>query len=166
MEMYLIAFVIIILLIAVVLFIRRPQGGSNPREVELLRKDKETAVLQLARAEQQVESLAAEKERVTLLLREEQQRLHDELQDTRRQLAEAERSLESARARYQSQQELLEAQKEEIAAIRKQFNAEFQVIANTILAEQTLTLTGTHSLSLDQNLIQPKDTLKTSEEKV
>src|SRR5690606_33913667 len=97
---------------------------------------------------------------------EEQQRLHDELQDTRRQLAEAERSLESARARYQSQQELLEAQKEEIAAIRKQFNTEFQVIANKILEEKTQKFTDTHSRSLDQILSPLKDKLKTFEEKV
>ena len=166
MEMYLIAFAIVILLIAVVLFIRRPQGGSSQQELELLRKDKETAVLQLARAEQQVENLAAEKERVTLLLREEQQRLHDELQQTRRQLAEAERSLEAVRVRYQSQQELLEAQKEEIVAIRKQFNTEFQVIANKILEEKTQKFTDTHSRSLDQILGPLKDKLKTFEEKV
>lgn len=166
MEIYLIAFASVVLLIAVVLFIRRPPAGSAPQELELLRRDKEAAVLQLARAEQQVESLAAEKERVTLLLREEQQRLHDELQQTRLQLAEANRQLEAAKARYQSQQELLDAQKEEISAIRKQFNTEFQVIASKILEEKTQKFTDTNSRSLDQILGPFKDRIKTFEEKV
>ena len=166
MEIYLIVFAIVILLIAVVLFLRRPRASAAQQNLELLRREKETAVLQLARAEQQVESLAAEKERVTLLLREEQQRLHDELQETRQQLSEANRQLEAARARYQSQQELLDAQRGEITAIRKQFNTEFQVIANKILEEKAQKFTDTNSRSLDQILGPLKDRIKTFEEKV
>src|SRR5690606_27608151 len=158
MEIYVVAITLVVLLIAVaILFVRRPGMAHNTQEVVQLRAEKEALTIELARAQQQVESLGAEKERVTNLLREEQQRLRDELQQTREQLKEANKSLESARAYYQSQQERLEAQKEEIELIKKQFNTEFQVIANKILEEKTQKFTETNSRSLDQILGPLKD---------
>src|SRR5690606_22442964 len=111
MEIYLIAFLFIALAIAVVQLVRRPRLQSDPREMaavqELatLHQEKEALAIRLARAEQQVENLAAEKGTITSMLREEQQRLIGELQEERSRLAEAQRALESARAYYKSQQE-------------------------------------------------------------
>lgn len=167
MEIYLIGFALVILIIAVVLFISRPkQVAEHGAELETLRKEREVLSIQLARAEQQVESLQAEKERITALLREEQQRLLGELQQAREQWAAAERSLESARAYYKSQQEKLQEQKAEIETIKQQFNTEFQVIANKILDEKTQKFTETNTRSLDQILSPLKDKIKTFEEKV
>src|SRR5690606_14687825 len=103
---------------------------------------------------------------IAALFREEQQRLHGELQQTRELLVKAEKSLEGSRAYYQSQQERLEEQKVEIETIKKQFNTEFQVIANKILEEKTQKFTETNSKSLDQILTPFKDKIKTFEEKV
>src|SRR3546814_1294036 len=100
------------------------------------------------------------------LFKEELQRLRDELRQAREELAKADKSLESGRAYYQSQQERLEAQKEEIEIIKRQFNTEFQVIANKILEEKTQKFTETNSKSLDQILGPLKDKIKTFEEKV
>src|SRR5690606_4248242 len=119
MEIYLLTFSLIVLLIAVLLLFLRRSGGPNIAERETLRRQKEDLVIQLARAEQQVESLAAEKGR-----------LADELRNTREQLLMVERSRENLRAYQHSQQEKLQEQKAEIEAIKRQLNTEFQVIAN------------------------------------
>src|SRR5690606_38193172 len=167
MEIYLIAAALVILtVVVVVLLIRRPGHTGGGQELAVLRQEKEALVVQLARAEQQVESLTAEKERVTALLREEQQRLIDELHDARTRLADAEKGLENARAYYKSQQEKLLEQKAEIETIKQQFNTEFQVIASKILEEKTQKFTETNSKSLDQILTPLKDKIKTFEEKV
>lgn len=172
MEMYLIAVALVILIIAVVLLVRRPRQQTDVQELaavqELatLHREKEAMAIQLARAEQQAENLIAEKENITSMLREEQQRLIGELQQERARLAEAERALESARAYYKSQQEKLQEQKAEIETIKQQFNTEFQVIATRILEEKTQKFTETNSKSLDQILSPLKEKIKTFEEKV
>jgi len=147
MELYLIAVAVVILAIAVILFIKRPPSGTHTLDAETIRR--------LARAEQQVENLTAEKERIAALLQEEQQRL-----------LESEKALESTRAYYQSQREKLQEQKAEIEFIKQQFNTEFQVIANKILEEKAQKFTETNTKSLDQILNPLKEKIKTFEEKV
>ncbi len=166
MELYLIAIALAILVLAVLLFIRRPRTTAGVHELAELRKEKEALAIELARAQQHGESLLAEKERITAMLREEQQRLHGELQHEREQLARSEKALESARAYYTSQQEKLDEQKAEIETIKRQFNTEFQVIANKILEEKTQKFTETNSKSLDLILNPLKERIKTFEEKV
>jgi len=147
MELYLVLIAVAILVLAVILFVKRPQQTFPASDAETIRR--------LARAEQQVEDLTIEKERMTVLLREEQQ-----------QRLESEKALESTRAYYQSQQEKLQEQKAEIETIKQQFNTEFQVIANKILEEKTQKFTETNSKSLDQILNPLKEKIKTFEEKV
>ena len=147
MELYLVIISVVVLAIAVTLFLKRPRSAATAAHTDTIR--------QLARFEQQVESLSAEKERLTGLLHEAQQ-----------QLLESEKSLESTRAYYQSQREKLKEQKVEIETIKKQLNSEFQLLANKILEEKTQQFTETNSQSLDQILTPFKDKLKTFEEKV
>lgn len=155
MEIYLLTFSLIVLLIAVLLLFLRRSGGPHIAERETLRRQKEDLVIQLARAEQQVESLAAEKGR-----------LADELRNTREQLLMVERSRENLRAYQHSQQEKLQEQKAEIEAIKRQLNTEFQVIANKLLEEKAQKFTETNARSLDQILGPFKEKIKTFEEKV
>ncbi|MFC7525383.1 DNA recombination protein RmuC [Parapedobacter sp. GCM10030251] len=155
MELYALVISVVILAIAVILFLKRPQSSAPASDPETIRREREAWVIQLARAEQQVENLTAEKERITALLHEEQQ-----------QLRESEKLLETTRAYYRSQQEKLQEQKAEIETIKRQFNTEFQVIANKILEEKTQRFTETNSKSLDQILTPLKEKIKTFEEKV
>lgn len=155
MELYALVISVIILAIAVILFLKRPQSSALASDTETIRREREAWVIQLARAEQQVENLTVEKERLTALLNEEQQRLR-----------ESEKSLETTRAYYRSQQEKLQEQKAEIETIKRQFNTEFQVIANKILEEKTQRFTETNSKSLDQILTPLREKIKTFEEKV
>jgi Uncharacterized protein conserved in bacteria len=155
MELYALVISVVILAISVILFLKRPQSSALASDSETIRREREAWVIQLARAEQQVENLTAEKERITALLHEEQQ-----------QLRESEKLLETTRAYYRSQQEKLQEQKAEIETIKRQFNTEFQVIANKILEEKTQRFTETNSKSLDQILTPLREKIKTFEEKV
>ncbi|MNX95816.1 DNA recombination protein RmuC [compost metagenome] len=74
--------------------------------------------------------------------------------------------MESTRSFYEAQQDKFQEQKVEIAAIKSQFNAEFQVIANKILEEKTLRFTETNSKSIGLILDPLKEKIKLFEEKV
>lgn len=172
MELYMIILSVVILLIALWLLVRRSQLGVPKadsiaeNEMALLRREKEQLSLTVARLEQQVEGLRGEKVQVAAIFKEEQQQLKTELEEVRAKYIQAEKSLESARSFFQSQKEQLQAQRDEIERTKKQFNLEFQSIANKILEEKTQKFTETNSRSLDQILNPLKEKIKTFEEKV
>lgn len=170
MDLLPIIIALVILVIAIVIATRKNQGAplvvGGEGELEMLRKQKEELALSLARTEQQVCSLQEEKDRNQQLFKEEQQLLRAELEDMRSKYLEAEKSLEKARAFFQSQKELLEAQKQEIEKTKKDFNLEFQALANKILEEKTQKFTEANTKNLDQILNPLKEKLKTFEEKV
>jgi len=171
MELYPIILSVVILLIAVVLFFRKNQSvntasGASEQELIALKGQKEELTIALARSQQQAEGLQAEKERNGQLFKEEQQQLRMELEALRAKYLEAEKSLESARAYFKSQSEQLQAQKDDIEKTKKDFNLEFQALANKILEEKTQKFTETNTRNLDQILNPLKEKIKSFEEKV
>lgn len=171
-------FSVVVLLIAVVLFIRKNQSTqtANPAldaeltalktTVDELRTQKEQLGLDLARSSQQVQSLTDEKGRVMEQNRTEITTLRTELESLRTQYLEAEKSLESARSYFKAQKEQLQAQKDEMEETKQRFNLEFQAIANKILEEKTQKFTETNSRTLDQILNPLKEKIKSFEDKV
>lgn len=171
MELYPIILSVVILLIAVVLFFRKNQSantasGASEQELIALKGQKEELTIALARSQQQAEGLQAEKERNGQLFKEEQQQLRMELEALRAKYLEAEKSLESARSYFKSQSEQLQAQKDDIEKTKKDFNLEFQALANKILEEKTQKFTETNTRNLDQILNPLKEKIKSFEEKV
>lgn len=159
---------IIILLIALVLFLRKPKTADAISADDLIRLRDENSRLQitLAKAEERATGLAAEKESITNLLKEEKNRILDELGQERINLASANQSLESARSYYKSQQEKLQEQKVEIEQIRQNFQLEFQNIANKLLEEKSEKFIETNRTSLDILLTPLKENIKAFEDKV
>lgn len=166
MELYLIAISVLVLITAVMVFIRRPKATHYTVELSRLRQEREDLTVKLARAEQQVEHDTREKERMDMMFREERERWHTEMETLRKTYLEAEKSLEKARAFYQSQQEKITEQKQEIEEIRQRFNLEFEGLANKILEEKTQKFTETNTKSIDDILNPLKEKIKTFEEKV
>lgn len=166
MEIYFIALSVLILLIAVLLFVRRPKASEHLAELATLRREREELGIRLARAEQQALHDANEKERLDTALQHERELHRRELEALRKDYLEAQRSLESTRAYYQSQQEKMAEQKEEIKQIREQFNLEFRGLADRILEEKTQKFTESNSKSMEHILNPLRDKLKTFEEKV
>jgi DNA recombination protein RmuC len=159
---------IIILLIAVVLFLRKPKTADAISADDLIRLRDENSRLQitLAKAEERATGLATEKESITNLLKEEKNRILDELGQERINLASANQSLESARSYYKSQQEKLQEQKVEIEQIRQNFQLEFQNIASKLLEEKSEKFIETNRTSLDILLTPLKENIKAFEDKV
>ncbi|GAA3971108.1 DNA recombination protein RmuC [Mucilaginibacter dorajii] len=159
---------VIILLIAVFLFIKKPKGIEliSPEELNKLRNDQDLLKISLAKAEEKASGLASEKENITQLLKDEKNRLLDELLYERTQLAEANKSLESARAYYRSQQEKMQEQKVEIEQIRVQFQREFENVAEKLLKEKSKEFIDVNRNNLDMILNPLKENLKAFEDKV
>lgn len=159
---------LIILLIAVFLFLKKPKAIEliSADELNKLRFEHDQLKIALAKAEEKASGLTAEKESITNFLKEEKNRLIDELLYERTQLAEANKSLENARAYYKSQQEKLQEQKAEIEQIRTQFQREFENVAEKLLKEKSKEFTDINRSNLDVILNPLKENLKAFEDKV
>jgi DNA recombination protein RmuC len=159
---------LVILLIAVFLFIKRPKGIDSISTDELvhLKNENDELKIKFARIEEKASNLAAEKESISLFLKEEKQKLAEELHEERAKLAEANKSLESARSFFKAQQEKLQEQKAEIEQTRMHFQREFENIAEKLLKEKSKEFIDLNKNNLDHILNPIKENLKNFEEKV
>lgn len=154
MEVFL-GLAVIILLLIVVILIMKFKPSNNLLSDASLKQQLEALTIELAKALQREQSLLAERKE-----------LKAELDEERENALLAERSLESTKSFYIAQNEKLGEQKVELEAMKKQFNQEFQLIANQILEEKTQKFTETNQLSLNQILDPLKLKIQSFEEKV
>ncbi|MDB5009747.1 MAG: rmuC, partial [Mucilaginibacter sp.] len=159
---------LIILLVAVALFLKRPKvaDGVSTDEFERLKNEADQLKISLAIAEQKTLGIITEKESISELLKEEKNRLLDELASVRKNLDQANQSLESARSYYKSQQEKLQEQKVEVEQIRSQFQKEFENIAEKLLKEKSKEFIDVNRSNLDIILNPLKENIKAFEDKV
>jgi len=159
---------LVILLVAVLFFFKRPQAGGtiSADEFERLKNEYNKLNISLAIAEQKTSGVIAEKESITFLLKEEKDRLHEELLLMRGNLDQANQALESARSYYKSQQEKLTEQKAEIQQVRDYFQKEFENIAEKLLKEKSKEFIDVNRTNLDIILNPLKENLKAFEDKV
>ncbi|MCO5936763.1 DNA recombination protein RmuC [Mucilaginibacter sp. RB4R14] len=132
----------------------------------MLKTENDSLKITVAQAEQKAAGLLSEKENITKLLKDEQNRLLDELLYERGQLAQANQSLESSRSYFKAQQEKLAEQKEDIENTRKHFQREFENVAERLLKEKSREFTDVNKLSIDTILNPLKENIKAFEEKV
>lgn len=167
MDVVVLGVAIVILLIAVFVFLKRPASNVfSADEFANAKAENEALKIAVAQAEQKAASLFSEKENVTKLLKDEQNRLLDELLYERGQLAQANQSLESSRSYFKAQQEKLAEQKEDIENTRKHFQREFENVAEKLLKEKSREFTDVNKLSIDTILNPLKENIKAFEEKV
>jgi len=167
MDVLILGAAIVILLIAVVIFIKKPvTGGISADEFSKLKTENNALKITVAQAEQKASGLLSEKENITKLLKDEQNRLLDELLYERTQLAQANQSLESSRSYFKAQQEKLAEQKEEIEHTRQHFQREFENVAEKLLKEKSREFTDVNKLSIDTILNPLKENIKAFEDKV
>ncbi|MEN0054303.1 MAG: DNA recombination protein RmuC [Mucilaginibacter sp.] len=159
---------LVILVIAVLLFLKKPKALEliSAEELNQLKNEHDQLKISLARAEEKASIIANEKENIIQLLKEEKNRLLDELIYERGQLAQANQDLESTRAYYKSQQEKLQEQKVEIEQIRVQFQREFENVAEKLLKEKSKEFIDVNRSNLDMILNPLKENIKAFEDKV
>jgi len=157
MDVWILAVALIILIIAVLWFMRKPStvGIISLEEIEKIKNENEHFKISLATAEERGRGLSVEKER-----------LLDELRQERDKLALANQSLESSRSYYKAQQEKIAEQKDEIEKVKEKFNKDFELIANKILDEKTQKFTESNRSNLDILLNPLKENIKAFEDKV
>ena len=159
---------LVILLLSVFLFLKKPKALEliSAEELNRLRNEQDMLKISLAKAEEKGNIISAEKENIIQLLKDEKTRLLDELLFERTQLAQANQQLESVKSYYQSQQEKLQEQKIEVEQIRKQFQQEFENVAEKLLKEKSKEFIDVNRNNLDMILNPLKENLKAFEDKV
>ena len=159
---------IVILLIAVFFFLKKPKDadGISADELIKIKAENDQLKVDVATLQGRVNGLISEKESITALLKEEKDRLVAELATERTKLDQANQSLESARSYYKAQQEKIQEQKAEVEQIRQNFQREFENIANKLLDEKSQKFAETSKNNLDVLLSPLKENIKLFEEKV
>ncbi|KRT17609.1 DNA polymerase V [Pedobacter ginsenosidimutans] len=169
MEIAGITLLIVILIVLVILLLKKPQAALSIISVEDFERTKsenESLKISLAKADERVSNLSAEKEHITTLLKQEQQRLIDELQAERDRLADANRELESTRSFYLAEKEKLAEQKLSFEQSQEKLNKDFELIANKILEEKSSKFIEQNRTNLDIILNPLKENIKAFEDKV
>ncbi|WP_029274933.1 DNA recombination protein RmuC [Pedobacter borealis] len=169
MEIAGVALLIVILIVLVVLLLKKPQAALSIISVEdfdRTKSENESLKISLAKADERVSNLSAEKEHITTLLKQEQQRLINELQAERDRLADANRELESTRSFYLAEKEKLAEQKLSFEQSQEKLNKDFELIANKILEEKSSKFIEQNRTNLDIILNPLKENIKAFEDKV
>lgn len=169
MEIVGIALLIIILIVLVILLLKKPQAALSivsVEDFEKIKNENESLKISLAKADERVSNLTVEKEHITTLLKQEQQRLIEELQSERDRLADANRELESTRSFYMAEKEKLAEQKVSFEQSQQKLNKDFELIANKILEEKSTKFIEQNRTNLDIILNPLKENIKAFEDKV
>ncbi|GAB2701016.1 DNA recombination protein RmuC [Mucilaginibacter koreensis] len=169
MGMIAIIVAVVILAIAVVLFIKKPQatvGVISAEEFESLKVANEQLKISLAIAEEKCRGLVTEKDNIVTLLQQDIEKLNGELVDERLELAEANRNLQRAQSFNEAQQQKFTEQKEELAQTRLHLQREFENVAEKLLKEKSREFTDVNKTHLDHILTPLKENIKAFEEKV
>ncbi|QNN41771.1 DNA recombination protein RmuC [Pedobacter roseus] len=169
MDIVGIALLIVILIVLVILLLKKPQAALSivsVEEFERIKSENEILKISLAKADERVSNLSVEKEHITILLKQEQQRLIDELQAERDRLADANRELESTRSFYLAEKEKLAEQKVSYEQSQQNLNKDFELIANKILEEKSTKFIEQNRTNLDIILNPLKENIKAFEDKV
>jgi DNA recombination protein RmuC len=168
MGLYLLIASIVILLIAVLLFIKKPApvDGVSISDIEHLKNEISTLKIALAKAEERALGLALERDKADKQLQDERIRydhlttaLNQELLTEKNRMAKAEES-------FKAQRERLTEQEKSIQEIQQKFQLEFQNVANKLLDEKSRNFIETNRTNLDILLNPLKENIKAFEEKV
>ena len=169
MDTIVIALLAVVLVVLVLIFLKKQQAAVGVISIEEFEKNKaenESLKINLAKTEERVANLVMEKEHITVLLKEEQQRLIEELQGERDRLADANRELESTRSFYMAEKEKLAEQKLSYEQSQQKLNKDFELIANKILEEKSSKFVEQNRTNLDLILNPLKENIKAFEDKV
>jgi DNA recombination protein RmuC len=169
MEAGILAIAVVILIIAIYLYVSRSKASSGNvslADFNSLKVDNEQLKIKLAIAEDRNHSGSAEKESITQLLKEENFKLSQQLQNLRLELDQANQALESSRSYYQAQQEKLREQKADLEHTRQHFQKEFENVAEKLLKEKSREFLDVNKTHLDHILNPLKENIKAFEDKV
>lgn len=161
MELILIIISVVILLIAVFIFLKKP---ANAQSVDL--KDFQDLKIAVAVAEQKSQSLKEEKQESEERFLQRINKLEAEKASLNEELSYGKQELSKINESFKVQQEKLDEQKRFLEDTQLKFKTDFENIANQILKEKSAEFTAVNKLSLDILLNPLKENIKNFEQKV
>jgi len=168
MGLYLLIASIVILLIAVLLFLKKPGNvdGISVDELSRLKNENSALNIALAKAEERGLGLALERDKADKQLQDERIR-YDHLTNSLNQELLAEKNrMAKAEEQFIAQRQRLAEQEKSIQEIQQKFQLEFQNVANKLLDEKSRNFIETNRTNLDILLNPLKENIKAFEEKV
>ena len=168
MDAIILAAAIVILLIAVVLFIKKPKGldGLTADEVMRIKADNDALKITLARTEERAGGLTIERDKIELHLQDERLRYEAMVRDLNQELLAEKSRMTKAEEAFKAQRECLAEQELYMQELQQKFKLEFENVANKLLDEKSARFTETNKTSLDLLLNPLKENIKLFEEKV
>jgi len=168
MSAYILIAAVVILLVAVLLFLKKPvsTAGISADEEQRLKNEINNLNISLAKVQERAINLAMERDKADRQLQDERIR-YDQLTATlNHELLIEKNRMAKAEEAYKAQRERLAEQEKSIIDIQQKFQLEFQNIANKLLDEKSQKFMETNRSHMDVLLNPLKENLKAFEEKV
>jgi DNA recombination protein RmuC len=161
MEFLPIVIAIIILIIAIILFVKKPktENGISYEEYNQLKTE-------LAVNEQKVLSTKEEKQENENRFLQRINRLEEEKNELINQLTVEKKQVSKTEEAYKAEQNRLQQQEKFITETQVKFSKDFELIASQILKQKTAEFTETNKTNLDILLNPLKENIKAFEDKV
>ncbi|HEY5326631.1 MAG TPA: DNA recombination protein RmuC [Mucilaginibacter sp.] len=168
MGLYLLIASIVILLIAVVLFLKKPvaSDGIAPDDFSRLKNENSSLNIALAKAEERAINLALERDKADKQLQEERTRYDHQMIALNQELLAEKNRMAKAEEQFIAQRQRLAEQEKSIQEIQQKFQTEFQNVANKLLDEKSKSFIETNRTNLDILLNPLKENIKAFEDKV
>jgi DNA recombination protein RmuC len=168
MDVYILVAAVVILLIAVLLFLKRPVSveGVSTDDFERLNSENIKLSITLAKAEERALGLAAERDKADKQLQDERVRFDVALNTLNQDVLAEKNRVVKAEEYFKAQRERLAEQEKSIQEIQQKFQLEFQNVANKLLDEKSQKFVETNRANLDVLLNPLKENIKAFEEKV
>ncbi len=159
---------IVVLLIAVFVFLKKPKtaDGISTEEAAKLRAESNQLQISLAKAEERAAGLALERDKADKSLQDERIRYDAAITALNQELNSEKSRIVKAEEAFKAQRERLADQEKSIQEIQQKFQLEFQNIANKLLDEKSQKFVETNRAHLDILLNPLKENIKAFEEKV
>ena len=159
---------LIILLIAVFLFLKRPQSadGISAADMERLKTENSALSISLAKAEERALGLGLERDKADKQLQDERIRHEDEKNVLNQELIAISNRMAKAEEAFKAQRDRFADQEKSIQEIQHKFQLEFQNVAEKLLKEKSKEFVDVNRTNLDTILNPLKENLKAFEDKV
>jgi len=159
---------LIILLLAVFLFLKRPTSadGVSVADLERLKNENTTLNIALAKAEERASGLGLERDKADKQLQDERVRYEAQVTTLNQELNAEKARMAKAEEQFLAQRQRLADQEKSINEIQQKFQLEFQNVAEKLLKEKSKEFVDVNRTNLDSILNPLKENLKAFEDKV
>jgi len=165
MDIYILIAAVVILLIAVLLFLKKPKSTDDfsAGELEHLKIENNSLKISLAIAEERAAGLAGERDKADKQLHDERLRFDESLKTLNQDVLSEKNRVVKAEEYFKAQRERLAEQEKSINEIQQKFQLEFQNVANKLLEEKSQKFVETNRANLDVLLNPLKENMISNE---